>query len=56
MLNPFSEIDRDSTQAIIDETGLSEKSIIRLKRSSDSTIRMALIARTINSGSEYNYP
>jgi len=52
MLNPYSEIDRDSTQAIIDETGLSEKSIIRLKRSSDSTIRMALIARTINSGSD----
>lgn len=51
-LNPFSEIDRNSTYYILNETGLSDSSSSRLKRSSGSIIRMTLIARTINSESD----
>lgn len=51
-LNPFSELDRDSTHSVLNETGLSDNLSSRLKRSSDSIIRMALIARTINSESD----
>jgi len=51
-LNPFSDIDRNSTYSLIDETGLAEKSYSRLKRASESIIKLTLLARTINSGSE----
>ncbi len=51
-LNPYSEIDRDSTHSLLDEMNISGKLSMRLKRSPDSIIRMTLIARTINSGSE----
>ncbi|HPF06512.1 MAG TPA: ABC transporter ATP-binding protein [Spirochaetota bacterium] len=52
IFNPYSETDRESTDAIIHDAGLSEKASIRLKRCPDSIIRMTLIAQTINSESE----
>jgi iron complex transport system ATP-binding protein len=51
-LNPYSEIDRDATLSILDETGLTDKLSLRLKKCSDSIIRLTLIARTVNSESE----
>lgn len=51
-LNPYSETDRESTLSILDETGLSGKLSSRLKKCSDSIIRLTLIARTVNSESE----
>lgn len=49
-LNPYSETDRDSTCTLLDEIGISGASERRIKRSSESLVKMALIARTLNAG------
>lgn len=58
-LNPYSEMDRDSTHAILDELGIAGASETRIKRSSDSLVKMTLIARTLNSEADaamFDYP
>ncbi len=52
ILNPFSALDREETFNILDELGISTESEIRMKTLPDSLIKMALLARTINSGSD----
>lgn len=46
--NPYSDYDRETTAALMDEIGISEQAEKRMKTLPDSFIKISLIARTLN--------
>lgn len=47
-LNPYSEIDHDETSDTLETLGISSESGMRLKRCSESLLRMTLLAKIFN--------